>query len=105
MAEKNEEIEVQIDEPKEAQQELELVIEEKKEEPVELSANDQAIAELNRKLEEERAARVDAEKRAAEAAQSARARFREHHRGLRDSARTSARCTQRSLRTGGKSDA
>lgn len=72
MAEKNEEIEVQIDEPKEAQQELELVIENKKEEPVAVSSNDEAIAELNRKLEEERAARAEAEQRAADAVQKAR---------------------------------
>ena len=75
MSDEKAEIEVQVDDEKPVQPELDLVIEKVEDEKVdskpEISTED-AIADLNRKLDAERKARIEAENRAHEASQEVR---------------------------------
>jgi len=75
MSDEKSEIEVQVDDEKPVQPELDLVIEKVEDEKVdskpEISTED-AIADLNRKLDAERKARIEAENRAHEASQEVR---------------------------------
>ena len=75
MSDEKSEIEVQVDNEKPVQPELDLVIEkvedEKGDSKHEISTED-AIADLNRKLDAERKARIEAENRAHEASQEVR---------------------------------
>lgn len=75
MSDEKSEIKIQIDDEKPAQPELDLVIEkvedEKGDSKHEISTED-AIADLNRKLDAERKARIEAENRAHEASQEVR---------------------------------